>query len=224
MYNKIQSLLDENNNFVYHYSNIKFDSIKTRGMLGLSAPKEASDSEKYIKQVSLTLAPIPVKIIKQYRSKNFTAWGKPGEPLYEYKINIIKNKNSFDGPIILTSTPEAKLFKHTVWSDFITKKGIDFKRMIKDDDYWNKIKKTYFEYVSKYWNHEFTKFNNKKYGILTPEKYLVSKPIKKIINNYPKYLQYNLLNGNKNQYASYIPHIHTKIKTPLIPEEVSKII
>ena len=122
------------------------------------------------------------------------------------------------------NTPEQEKFRETTWAKFIESKGIDFKRMNTDDKYWEKVKDKYFKLIRSDWDKIFDKFNEKIYGVLTPKNYVQSPGIKKIIDNYQKYIDRNIKYGRKEQYATYIPHIHTLIKKPLIPEEVRKIL
>ena len=226
---KIEKLIEEafnNDNpqrYIYHYSAIKFSEIKNREMLGLKAPPEVSDPKAYNKTFSAMMAPISPEWIRRFRANGFEAWGNG--PLYEYKIDILKNRSAFVLPIKITSIPEEnREFRKGVWANFVKTKGLDFRRLESDDKYWESIKDDYYKLVKEYYTDLKDKFVRAHYGYLTPESYVTSPKIKKIIDNWDRWLEKNLRYGKKTQYASFIPHIHTEIRKPIVPESITKII
>jgi hypothetical protein len=228
---KIEKLIEEAtheqypNRYIYHYSSKKFPEIKNLEMQGIYPKgdwvKKISDIESYRKTFSGVLEPLAAKDIARHRSAGFKNWGSG--PIYEYKIDILKNKEAFDGPIKITSIPEREDFRAKEWAQFIKRKGVDFQRMNHDDDYWESVKDKYFDLIRKYWDSEFEKRLKKDYGVLTPEVYVRSPRITHLRNNWTKFIDKNIKKGNKDQYATYIPHIHTKIKKPLIPDKIRRI-
>jgi len=209
--------------YVYHYSSQKFTEVKNRKMLGLPAPEQASDPEKYNQTVSLLPSRLTKETIQNYRSYGFKAWGQG--TLYEYKISIPKNISAFPGEIRMTSTPDDLQYtRRNSFDNAFKKAGIDRQRAIKDDKYYEEVKEEYhkvkMEYTAlkdKYVKHMIS-------PALTSRNYSTHPYIKKIKENFDYWLEFNLRRGNKNQYASYIPHIYTKIDKPLIPETVTQII
>ncbi len=222
--NKVTDLILDNfngNRYIYHYSERKFDSIKNREMLGLNAPVKTNNPSEYIKTASFLLEPIPLDIIKRYKEEGFTAWNS--DSLYEYKIDILENKKRFDGSIKLTSTPEQLKYDKQHWEKTFRKNNIDLTRIKNDNHYWEINKEIFLKIKTKYFEDR-TKFLNKIYGYLTPSSYAVSEKIKDLREENIKWLEYNLIHGDKEQYASYIPHIHTPIKKPLRPLTINKIL
>jgi hypothetical protein len=193
-------------------------------MLGLKSPEQVSPSSNYNDTVSLLPAPLSSETIEKYRKSGFKAWGKPGEPIYEYQINVSKNKNAFVGNIKFTSTKEQTDFTNkNNWDNYFKKRGIDTKKIPNDDEYWNKNQEKIFR-IRKDYKDAKSKHLTSLIPIITPSNYKDSAWIKKMKNNWKWFLDYNLKHGSKSQYASYIPHIHTEIKLPLKIEKVNKII
>jgi hypothetical protein len=226
--NKIDYLIesfeaDNDQQYVYHYSALKFAEVKTRKMLGLPAPKEASNPDKYNQTVSLSPSPLSKDTINKYRDSGFKAWGHG--PLYEYKISIPKNVSAFVGDIRLTSVPEQLAYTRRYPLDKVmAKQGIDMQKAIKDNSYWEEVKEDYLR-IKREWYNDLDKYIRHMIGqALTSRNYADHPYIKKIKNSFDYWVDFNLHRGDKNQYASYIPHIHTKIDKPLIPESVQQII
>jgi len=224
---KIDKLIEEATNpeqqYVYHYSAQKFPEVKTRAMLGLPAPKEASNPQQYNSTISLLPAPLSKEIILRYRQQGFKNWGKG--PLYEYKISIPKNASSFYEDIKFASTPEETRYgKIKPFKTFINKNGLDYEKLLKDDDYWNKVK-DHFNRLKKEYMDKKDKYVEHLIGTpVTSRNYATHPYIRKLIDSFDYWVNYNLKNGNKSQYATYIPHLYTPIKKPLIPDQITQII
>jgi len=218
------SKIQNKDDIAYHYSNKKFPEIKTREMLGMELPEQATPDSNYNKTVSLVPAPLSPEIIKKYRQTGFKAWGNSGDPIYEYKISISKNKNAFVKNIKFTSVEEqTKYEKNNNWDRFFKDRGIDTKKILKDDDYWDKNQDKYFKIKKEYKSNMYN-YLERVLPKVTPDNYKKLDWIKKIKDRWNWYLEYNLKHGSKSQYATYIPHIHTEIKAPLKIESVKKII
>lgn len=213
----------EEQQYVYHYSAQKFTEIKNRKMLGLPAPEQASNPEEYNQNVSLLPAPLTRDVIENYRGHGFTAWGRG--PLYEYKISIPKNMSAFPGEIRLTSTPDQLQYnrRHSFDKAF-SDQGIDRQRVIRDNKYWEEVKDNYIEIKEKYKEAQDKYVKHMISPSLTSRNYSSHPYIKKLIDSFDFWVDFNLRKGDKSQYASYIPHIHTNIDKPLIPESVTQII
>ncbi len=214
---------NEGQEYVYHYSANKFPVVQNLKMLGLPAPKEVSDPEEYNKKVSLLPSPLSKKTIKEYRGRGFKAWGSG--PIYEYKISIPKNHTAFPGEIEMTSVPEGTRFeKRNPYDKYFKDRGLDRPRAMKDDEYYqsvkeeyNKARNEYSKNMSKYIKHMIS-------PRLTSRNYDTHPYIAKIKKSFDYWVDFNLRRGSKEQYASYIPHIHTEITKVLVPETVTQII
>ena len=79
------------------------------------------------------------------------------------------------------------------------------------------MKKEYWVGMDKFLRHMIA-------PALTARNYDTHPYIKKIKESFDHWVDFNFHKGNKDQYASYIPHIHTKITMPLKPETVRQII
>jgi len=210
--------------YIYHYSRTKFKTVKNRHMLGLPAPKEASDPEKYSRSFSAFFAPISKEQIEKIRKAGFIAWGKPGDPIYEYQISISDNKNSFVNPIKLTSTIEQREFINKTWDKYWKDNNINIEKIRKDDNYWKDNKSKYLKLRKEYSNKEDKYLKSKGVYTVTINDFESSSVIKKLRLTQSKNINYNIIHGNKRQYATYIPHIHSGITKPLIPEKITKIV
>jgi len=195
---KIEKLIEEvfNNNdpqrYVYYYSSIKFPEIRINDDRGL-------DNSKYFNAM---LAPISPEWIQRFRSNGFKAWGNG--PIYEYKIDILKNQNSFIVPLGLLGVPEEnREFKKGIWANHVRING-------------NKNEEEYRKMLDK--------FTRAHYGYLTPETYVNSSKIKHILDNWNQYLDKNFRYGDKKELATFIPRLSAKIRKPIIPESITKII
>jgi hypothetical protein len=211
--------------YIYHYSSIKFPEVRSLAMQGRQPkyPDKITDIEEYRKSFSATLAPLSADWVRRFRNNGFKAWGEG--PLYEYKIDILKNRDAFVPPIKITSIPEEKReFRNGIWANFVKSNGINFRKMESDDKYWEEIKDKYMQLVRDHYREMLDKFVKSKYGFLMPENYVKSPGIQNLIKNWENYLMRNLRYGNKDQYATYLPHIHTEIRKPLIPDKITKII
>ena len=208
--------------YVYHYSNQKFDKIKTRDMLGLPMPAAATKESRYNESVSLLPAQFTKEQVLSFRKAGFVNWGKVSDPLCEYKISVIDNKTAFEGPINITSTEEQFKYDKANWDSSLKKLGLDSSKF-SDEKYWEKNQDKFFKFKKDYMKKREQYL--KKYTTVSPNDWKLSNPIiKKLIRNQDKNVAYNLKHGNKSQYASYIPHIHTIITKALVPTSVTKII
>jgi len=220
---KIEKLIEESftqneNDFIYHYGGPGYKELKNRRMLGLSLPKDVSN-DSYLDTFSAFLAPLSKDQIQKFRNSGFKAWKAVPLPIYEYKIKVSDNIDSFNGPITFTSLPEevSSDFRNSVWADYLKTKGIDFKKMYEDDNYWKEIKDSYIkEAKSPIYNKLLGEWFKSKFGSeVTAQNFATHPFIRRVKKNFNKYVGQNLRKGNKNQYATFIPHIYTKIKKPI---------
>ena len=193
-------------NYAYHYSATEFKSLKTYNML--SGEEDISMGEN---KVSMFLAPIESKHFTSLKNNGFVPYADK-KIFYEHKINILDNALAFDNDIYITSSPEQIKYDEKHWDSFWDKNdGIENKT----SEEFSILRNEY----GKLWMKEYYKI----YKSLTPYKYPSNDRVFGLIFYYERYIKYNIKHGNKNQYASYIPHIHTVINKPLIVESIKKI-
>lgn len=183
---------------LYHISNKKYDVLKSRQQQG-DNDKNKPTSESF--EINFILAKITKEDIKKYVEAGFKRWDM--EETYLYIINPA-DITDYDYASI-TSTPEQREYDERVWDD----SGVS------DDDF-------------KAWKKEYIK---------TREQFLWKEykiPVQGLLGeflNHPKYSNWashkwideNLKTGNKNQYASNIPHLQIRVNQPIKPESVIKL-
>lgn len=229
---KIEKLIEEafiskdDSDIAYHYGGPGYKELKNRKMLGLPNPIGVTRKD-YGETWSAFPEPLTKEDIKKFRSSGFKTWVEVPLPIYEYKVKISDNIDAFNGPITFTSEPQevTKEFRFGPWARYLATKGIDFKKMHSNDKYWESIKDKYMkEAESPQYRKLYEQWFKSKYGSpVTANNFSKHPFIKEIKKNFRKYIEKNLKDGRRDQYATYIPHIYTKIKKPLKIYEAKKI-
>lgn len=213
--------------YVYHIGKKGYKEIKTGGMI--RSQKEKDDFQKkykltdekmaiYNNEVNAFLAPVTKGMVELLRSKGFNAW--KGSELYLYKININDPKNRHIKYFNITSTPEQGKYDDSNWSKFYNK----YKNL--SDKEFQKVKVEFIEGKKKYVDKRDNYLKNMDASTnLTLRQYLNINPERfKNWSNNEKYFKINSQKGNKEQYASKIPHVQMYTEKPLVFESVQKLI
>lgn len=185
---------------LYHVSSVKFDSIKSKAMLN---PKD-STLQDYDNRVSLLLTYVTPDEIRRYVKRGFKQWDMSEAYIYIVNPNTILEYNYAK----MQSTPEQIAYDRRCWDKFMAD--------VSDDEFLE---------ARKVYSTERDAYLLAKYKIPPTGKVMdyLSNPLAK---NWRKHdwINYNLMYGNKNQYASYTPHLQVAITTPIEFEEVIKLI
>lgn len=213
--------------YIYHIGKKGYEDIKSGGMV--RTPEEIKEfqlkhklSDEYMKQynseINAFLAPVKKKHVQILRNKGFTNWGD-GE-LYQYKININRPENQNPNYYSVTSIPEQ--------TKYDKKEFPKLYNPVKDlsDEEFEKIKPTYLKQKEEYFNNRQNYLNT-----LGIEKQMnfeqLSNLDKNMVKNWKdndKHFKINARYGNKNQYASYIPHIQISVEKPLVYESSKRLV
>jgi len=197
----------------YHFGNSGYDKIRPF-IFQDDSPDSRKDEvkeylgekrfESYQHEVSLMMFPLNSEQIGELVKNGFNAWDVPNITIY--KVNLTKQADKIDY-INLESIPEYNKWYDKNWDEFYDKYSTV------DEDTFMELRKvlTYKMCVET--------------GI--PRGVFI-KDLKDIIHNKDwcdsdKHLKVNISKGNKNQYASYLPHFNIRVSEPLDFEEVTTI-
>jgi len=217
-----QLILESFNNiiqpyYIYHigakgYKDIrplKFqkDNIKMKEIKAKSSPEYF---ESYISQVNAFLGNVTRDELSLLKKAEFKLY-QDIDNLYIYKINLndpvnrskIKNIN-------ITSTSQQREYDNKHWKKFYKET-----KLLADKEYF----KAKGQYIKK--REDYLKSK----GIIstTDVDRFFNLPYIEDWSNVKKHFKKNIMCGNKNQYASCIPHIQVQVNGPLKFESVSKI-
>lgn len=201
--------LDDINNFdeLYHVGERGYDAIKNRKQQG-KYHKCSKCKDAYNSEVSLFLGKITVNHIDSLVDNGFTVYRTKN--ISRYTISLSENIKNIES-ISVTSTPQQTEYNDLYYDErFLKVFGENPK---KDKEYYNKWPSFIEEY-----KRDRKEYLYKQYGIkddMSLKEYL-SLPYLKDWSDMDKYVNINLEEGNKNQHASYIPHVQLKLKKPLI--------
>ena len=197
--------------FVYHVSNKLHDDIRSlKFQKGIDVKKYIGTKEylkNYFRQVNTFAAPISTSNIELLQKKGFKQWNQ--KELYVYKIDLRENLHSIEN-ISVTSSPEQKIFDDKNWETWF-----EIHKDLEDKD-WFREKKLYLER-----REEFLNSNGIKTTMSVEECIVFLKT--RDWKDMDKYVIINSREGNKKQYASYIPHIQILTKGPLSYVSVEKV-
>ena len=206
--------------YVYHVGGKGYKDIKTGGMVRTQKEKDEFQkkyklSDEYMKtynnEINAFLSPVTKEMVQLLRTNGFKAWGN--SELYLYKINILDPQNSHIKYFRVTSTPEQTKYDNDNWPKFMEQnKDKTDKNFLKEKEKYMNKRRNYLKQFKADVNLSLKTFIN-----INPKIY------KNWANN-SKYFKINSQNGNKEQYATYIPHVQMYVKKPLKFESVERII
>lgn len=189
--------------FVYHVGGNLYEDIRALDyQKGIKRREYVGTKEyldKYFREVNSFPGAVSIKDVKLLRSRKFKRWDV--EKLYLYKIDLLDVENRINS-INVTSTPEQAEFDSDNWDSFYkVNKDVD-------DATWFERKKVYLENRTDYLKSKGIKDN------MSVREYMDLVETKDW-GNMNKYFHINSKKGNKNQYASYIPHVQLDCNGPL---------
>lgn len=195
-------------NIIYHIGNKGYDLIKNR-----KQQKKYYNCSKcsisYNDEVNAFIGNLTKKHIEKLIKNGFNVY--VNKDTSSYKVSISDNIDNIIS-ISVTSTPQQFDYVDKHW---VTQYDKEFgtKDVIKNKDYYKKWE----PFITK-WKGKIKKHLEEEYGIkdtMTIKEYL-NLPYLEDWADMDKYVDINILKGNKHQYASYIPHVQFKLKNPLI--------
>jgi len=195
----------EERRYVYHIGSAVYDSIKPLALQegGMDRLPNGKVGETYIHEINAFLTSIEAKHVKKLVSKGFSAWDIV--PMYMYKIDLLHNDNAIEY-IRIVSTKEENDYheKNYVASEYhkdpkgyMEKYKSDMREELKDVGVRNELT------LDEYMELDIKRFREWK--------------------NMDKWIHVNLLKGNKQQYASNIPHAQIYVTKPLKILEITKL-
>lgn len=184
---------------LYHLSSSKHSELKTKAALSVNDDVVKSWDNK----ISFLLTP-PTKLdVLEYQTKGFQRWQMKNVYMHVVDPSILIDYNYAS----IESTPLQQRYDHQNWDKDIIK--------LPDDEYFI-AKRKYLKEREKYLS---------KHGIL-PEMSLYEIFSHKDFYKWRSrmWFNHNLKNGDKDQYATYIPHVQVDTTTPIKPVTVVKLL
>lgn len=227
---EISPILSDKNRYVYHIGAKGYDKIRPLSMqkdknseAQITAKEFFGDTDKYesyTTEISSFISNVKCEHVSKHVMNGFDNWG--GKDLYVYKIDLLANEKNING-IGINSSPQETIYNDKYWDKFY--KDAD-KKIIKkygrlDSDEAVEM----FRDLIKEWKDERSKYLFKEYGIkdnMSVTEYLESEYLDEW-KDIDTFVDKNIKDGQKTQYASYIPHLAIQVNKPLVFEEVTKI-
>ena len=190
---------------VYHFGKSGYEDIRPLALQDIKNIEEHKlykmlGKEKfktYFNEVNTFINDISKDEVKNLIDNGFKNWDV--KDLTKYEINLDDNKDKIDS-ISITSIPDTSEWYSKHWDDWYEKhKDLNDKEYVKAkeelrDRMLNELKlTTTFKSIEKFQEYA----NNKDWC------------------DNEKFVEYNIENGFKSQYASYIPHIQITVNAPL---------
>jgi hypothetical protein len=167
--------------------------------------------EEYLSEINAFLGPVSEQDLLELKNKGFKQYQNI-DNLYLYKINLNSSKNrSKIKKMEMTSIKEQLDFNNKNWDNFYKKN-----KELPDKE-WFKNKELYFKKQHEFIINKGIKYKNLNINTLKNNSKLQE------WSDVKKWFKYNSIHGNKEQYASCIPHIQISVSAPLEFESVQKL-
>lgn len=201
---------------IYHISNQRYKDLRPlilqphadrriKELTNKGVSRQSLDD--YIREVNFMLGKPTRSQIQTMVKAGFKNWGTRSTFVYGLDIRSIVNPLY----VRVTSTPESTKYDTEHWDKFYDS--------IKDLT-GEQLSNARREYIA---NREHYLF--KKYGIKTRMTVmeLINHPLLQSWPDWDTHFNYNLRHGNKDQYASHIPHIQVAVETPIAYSTIQEI-
>lgn len=174
----------------------KIEEMKSKGYKSVNT---------YKKEINFFFNPIDTSHVKRLIGQGFSRWKHPR--LYLYTVNVgselfTKNYNYFS----VSSTPQELAYNDKYWDGFW--------RENRNADNWDELKAK--------WLADRERYLHVRHGIkprMSREE-LMSHGLLQDWQDLEKHLNINIAKGNRNQYASCIPHIQLSVNEPIAFESI----
>ena len=207
---------------IYHIAGKKFQDLRplklqTKGKERIEQMRRDSYSEdylqEYITEINFFFGKPTLEQKERMVAEGFVNWNSKDTYVHTVNTDDIKRLNY--NYVKITSTPQQREYDNLYWDDFIKKYKDVFNNGSNEE--WGEVKQKYLDKREEYLLKRYGIKEKMDLNELTSHKQLSS------WNNFNEHFEFNLKHGNKEQYASYIPHIQLSVSKPLIPLEVIKL-
>ena len=194
--------------YAYHLSNEKRDIILP---LALQKGYVPSDSlgEQYEREINFLLQAPTSEQKQKMIDAGFKRWAS--DKTYVHRVDLESLPADSVKYISVTSTPEQREYASKEWNKFYSKaKSLE-------GDLFRKAKESYLKKRNRYLSKLYGK-----QGQMSIEE-LSKHPMLNEWSDLDKHLEENLIHGNRDQYASNIPHIQIGVTKGIVPDKVWEI-
>lgn len=196
-YLELETEEKESRSIVYHVGNQKWEDLRPVSLQTMTTEELNGKREfllqymtedrlrTYFEEINFFVGKITKQHVDLLIKSGFNNWNM--EEVYLYTVDLKKVKKSISY-IKIKSTPEQAEY---------------------DVKHWKGHNENYFKRRKKY-------LSKQGLGIdINLSEYLKNPLIDKYKEDIDKHVEYNIIHGDKGQYASYIPHIHVNVNEPI---------